>query len=187
MIEQIFEINESQLKYMNNQTQVYLCFEDYIKHFLSLIGYTNLAFFTQSSDGKEMTFWYKKVLLTSAMQKEICRLSGKKQDDFSIYDPVIKWAYSAMIGYFSFIWTKELNVGMTYQEIQRAFLSDSNNSLKNIEDNEIAERFYKILEPHIISHKSRVVNNINNERYVCPYCGSRYNYKEHTNCPSCGA
>jgi len=187
MINTVFETNKLKLDHLNKQTLIYLQFQDYIRHFLSLMGYENLLFCKFEDGGKELSFWDKKKILASAMMKEIYRLSGKEKDDFSNYAPIINWAYSQMIGYFSFIWTEEMNAKIGYQEIQRQFLSDPSNSLNSLEENEMAERFYKILEPHVISHKYAVVRNTNNKRHTCSYCGSRYDYNKVNNCPSCGA
>lgn len=186
MLNQLF-VTEAELEYQKNQTDLYRAFEDYIKHFLSMLGYTNL-YYQEDSNGKKISFWEKKEILHARVKKEIFRLTGKSDNNFSVHDPVVKWAYSRIIGYFSIIWKKELNMRIDENQIMEMFFSDPSNSLDKIHDKEIAETFYKILEPYILSHNSILVKNTNLKDIVkCDYCGSRYEYRKHTNCPSCGA
>jgi len=181
--------------FSGNNTQVYDLFEDCIKHFLSLLGYNNFSYQKTNSKKEELSFEDKDRLMKQSLIEEVVRIAGLKDEirkhplSEMIHHPCFKWGYSAVLSYFVMLFGKHFYFNASNLEIGQVCGEYFTKHMSEIlfEDN-VFEKIYEIVSPFLEKPKSKLIKEpLSISRHICEWCGTRYNYNELSNCPSCGA
>jgi hypothetical protein len=169
-------------------------FDDYYKHFLTLMGYKNLEYQNILSNKEKIDFSSKEEIIYCNLIKEIYQLLNLKEND-QIND--IRSKYPNFDNYFFERFSNFLNVTDKYfcyneekTNLLKLLYNYTKNNLEKFlkRDMGLAEFIYNFCEPYISKTKQRFVykEGIITNNIKCKYCGSQYDNLKFTNCPKCG-
>jgi len=124
-------------------------FEDYLKDFLSKIGYKNLDFCKTHDDGENILFSQKEIILKQEIKR--CLLT----EPISFYE-ILRSIFHIFTKYFIF------NIGTGIDLYEYFHITGQITESQYLKDDLfcLAQKFYKISERNIVEPKFIIMNNI---------------------------